>query len=346
MGGRPGGGGAPLRAARAAGLVRLARRQPGHDRSVTRRGARSRCTVPAVRGTSVHRLPVDAVLDRPDARDHRSQAGPARRGRDVERPAGSSGLGCGARRHSGRRPGHGRGEAEAAHRAPGTAHGSRGAVGRRRRPAHRDGGCRLDRRRLAPRGPDRPDRGRVRRADQRRPRRTHRPRARFGRRPDRRRCAGGDDPGQGRPRGRGRDRRRLRRPVRRRHPGHRRGLRRRPRRRAQVDRGEHRQAALGIHDVGDVLEQRGGHLDAVGRPDDAVRTLSASAARQRRVGRTWPRTEGTAQRLEQLRARLGAARFTLAWRAGQHLELAELVEPTATDEPTPADQQPGSRAAR
>ena len=107
-----------------------------------------------------------------------------------------------------------------------------------------------------------------------------------------------------------------------------------------------RQAALGIHDVGDVLEQRGGHLDAVGRPDDAVRTLSASAARQRRVGRTWPRTEGTAERLEQLRTRLGAARFAIAWRAGQHLELVELVEPTATDVPTPADQQPGSRAAR
>jgi len=41
-----------------------------------------------------------------------------------------------------------------------------------------------------------------------------------------------------------------------------------------------RQAALGVHDVGDVLEQRGRHLDAVGRCDDAVRTLSASAARQ------------------------------------------------------------------
>ena len=104
-----------------------------------------------------------------------------------------------------------------------------------------------------------------------------------------------------------------------------------------------RQTALGIHDVGDVLEQRGGHLDAVGRPDDAVRTLSASAARQRRVGRAWPRTEGTAQRLEQLRARLGAARFTLAWRAGQHLELTEL---TGTDPAPRGDQQPGSRAAR
>lgn len=110
-----------------------------------------------------------------------------------------------------------------------------------------------------------------------------------------------------------------------------------------------RQAALGIHDVGDVLEQRGGHLDVVGRPDDAVRTLSASAARQRRVGRTWPRTEGTAERLEQLRTRLGAARFALAWRAGQHLGLVELVEPVepaAADEQNPADQQPGSRAAR
>jgi len=104
-----------------------------------------------------------------------------------------------------------------------------------------------------------------------------------------------------------------------------------------------RQAALGIHDVGDVLEQRGGHLDAVGRPDDAVRTLSASAARQRRVGRAWPRTEGTAERLEQLRARLGAARFALAWRAGQHLELTEL---TGTDPASRGDQQPGSRAAR
>ena len=99
-----------------------------------------------------------------------------------------------------------------------------------------------------------------------------------------------------------------------------------------------RQAALGIHDVGDVLEQRGGHLDAVGRPDDAVRTLAASAARQRRVGRSWPRTEGTAERLERLRSTLGAARFTLAWRAGQDLPAAEL--------PGPTGQQPGSRAAR
>jgi predicted ATPase/DNA-binding SARP family transcriptional activator len=99
-----------------------------------------------------------------------------------------------------------------------------------------------------------------------------------------------------------------------------------------------RQTALGIHDVGDVLEQRGGHLDAVGRPDDAVRTLSASAARQRRVGRTWPRTEGTAERLEQLRSVLGTTRFTLAWRAGQ--------DPSAVELPGPVDQQPGSRAAR
>jgi len=102
-----------------------------------------------------------------------------------------------------------------------------------------------------------------------------------------------------------------------------------------------RQTALGIHDVGDTLEQRGGHLDAVGRPDDAVRTLSASAARQRRVGRAWPRAEGTTERLEQLRTRLGAARFTHAWRAGQHLELAELL---AADQRSA--QQPGSRAAR
>jgi hypothetical protein len=69
-----------------------------------------------------------------------------------------------------------------------------------------------------------------------------------------------------------------------------------------------------------------------------VRTLSASAARQRRVGRTWPRTDGTAERLEQLRSVLGTARFTLAWRAGQDLSAVEL--------PGPMDQQPGSRAAR
>jgi hypothetical protein len=99
-----------------------------------------------------------------------------------------------------------------------------------------------------------------------------------------------------------------------------------------------RQTALGVHDVGDVLEQRGGHLDAVGRPDDAVRTLAASAARQRRVGRAWPRTEGTAERLEQLRTRLGAARFALTWRSGQDLSAAELL--------AAADQQPGSRVAR
>jgi hypothetical protein len=98
-----------------------------------------------------------------------------------------------------------------------------------------------------------------------------------------------------------------------------------------------RQTALGIDDVGDVLEQRGGHLDAAGRPDDAVRTLSASAARQRRIGRAWPRVDGTAERLDRLRTALGTARFTLAWRAGQHLEVGELIGLV---------QQPGNRAAR
>ena len=73
----------------------------------------------------------------------------------VERPAGSGGIGCGSRWDPGRRPGHGRGEAEAARRASGTARRTRGAVGRRRRPAHRDGGGCLDGRRLVPRGPDR-----------------------------------------------------------------------------------------------------------------------------------------------------------------------------------------------
>ena len=100
-----------------------------------------------------------------------------------------------------------------------------------------------------------------------------------------------------------------------------------------------RQVALGIDDVADVLEQRGGHLDAAGRPDDAVRTLSASAVRQRRIGRAWPRTDGTAERLDRLRTSLGTARFTLAWRAGQHLEVGELI----SDRPA---QQPGRRAAR
>jgi hypothetical protein len=103
----------------------------------------------------------------------------------------------------------------------------------------------------------------------------------------------------------------------------------------------HRQAALGIRDVGDVLEQRGGHFAAAGRLDDAVRTFSSSQARQRRVGRGWPRAPGTSGYLETLRARLGTARFTLAWRAGQHLDLAELIR-----DPSPAGQQPGSRAAR
>ena len=103
----------------------------------------------------------------------------------------------------------------------------------------------------------------------------------------------------------------------------------------------HRAAALGNHDVGDMLEQRGGHLAAAGRPDDAVRTFSASAARQRRVGRRWPRTDGTAELLDRLRDRLGTSRFALAWRAGAHLDLTELVP-----ELTGPGQQPGSRAAR
>jgi hypothetical protein len=103
----------------------------------------------------------------------------------------------------------------------------------------------------------------------------------------------------------------------------------------------HRAAALGNHDVGDMLEQRGGHLAAAGRPDDAVRTLSAAAARQRRIGRRWPRTDGTAELLDRLRDRLGTSRFAFAWRAGAHLDLAELVP-----ELTGPGQQPGSRAAR
>ena len=105
----------------------------------------------------------------------------------------------------------------------------------------------------------------------------------------------------------------------------------------------HRAAALGNHDVGDMLEQRGGHLAAAGRPDDAVRTFSASAARQRRVGRRWPRTDGTAELLDRLRDRLGTSRFALAWRAGAHLDLAELVpELTGPGVSSRAAARPGS----
>jgi len=78
-----------------------------------------------------------------------------------------------------------------------------------------------------------------------------------------------------------------------------------------------------------------------------VRTLSASAVRQRRIGRAWPRTDGTAERLDRLRTSLGTARFTLAWRAGQHLDVGELADiADRAADPSRAGQQPGRRAAR
>ena len=111
---------------------------------------------------------------------------------------------------------------------------------------------------------------------------------------------------------------------------------------AWTDEMLRRAAALGMHDTADILEQHARHLDALGRPDDAVRILAAAAADQRRVGRAWPRVEDTVERLDRLRGSLGAARFALAWRAGSRLALVDLVPEPAE----PPVQQPGSRAAR
>lgn len=116
---------------------------------------------------------------------------------------------------------------------------------------------------------------------------------------------------------------------------------------AWTDEMLRRAGALGMHDTGDMLEQHARHLDALGRPADAVRVLAAAAADQRRVGRTWPRVEDTVERLDRLRAVLGHARFTVAWQAGCRLDLADLVPgPAGSRAERPAAQQPGSRAAR
>jgi hypothetical protein len=86
-----------------------------------------------------------------------------------------------------------------------------------------------------------------------------------------------------------------------------------------------RATVLGMHDTGDILELHARHLDALGRPDEAVRVLATAAAEQRRVGRTWPRVADSVERLDRLRADLGEARFDLAWRAGSGLALTDLV---------------------
>ena len=90
-------------------------------------------------------------------------------------------------------------------------------------------------------------------------------------------------------------------------------------------------AALGNHDVADMLERQARHLDELDRPDDAVRVLAAAAVRQRRVGRSWPRIPDTVGRLDRLRSALGEDRFALAWRAGSGLDLADLVPAPAVD---------------
>ena len=88
------------------------------------------------------------------------------------------------------------------------------------------------------------------------------------------------------------------------------------------------QAALGMRNIGDTLEQRGAHYFNGGQLAEAVRCYGISATQHGHAGRRWPRHPGTEERLADLRARLTPDAFERAWSSGQRLaaEPAHLID--------------------
>jgi hypothetical protein len=81
----------------------------------------------------------------------------------------------------------------------------------------------------------------------------------------------------------------------------------------------HHQRALGVHNVGDILEQRASHHANAARFDAALRCYAASAAQSDREGRPWPHHPGTAEMLQQLRASMNGSDYHRNWARGQRL---------------------------
>lgn len=79
---------------------------------------------------------------------------------------------------------------------------------------------------------------------------------------------------------------------------------------------------LGARNMGETLEQRGNHLVAAGRPLDALRCFAAAAAQYDRVGMSWPRHDGTATTVDQVRAAVTAEDFDRSWTSGARLVTA------------------------
>ncbi len=67
------------------------------------------------------------------------------------------------------------------------------------------------------------------------------------------------------------------------------------------------QRRTGARDHGDTLEQRAGHHLNAHQPLEAARCYGAARAMHTRLGRSWPRHPGTAERLVTLREQLGEA---------------------------------------
>ncbi|MTD15119.1 hypothetical protein GIS00_14340 [Nakamurella sp. YIM 132087] len=83
---------------------------------------------------------------------------------------------------------------------------------------------------------------------------------------------------------------------------------------------------LGVWNIADTLETRGNHYVNAGMPVEALRCYGASHLQNSRVGRTWPRHPGTAEKLDGLRDTLSSNDFQDAWASGERLGADNLVE--------------------
>jgi len=85
------------------------------------------------------------------------------------------------------------------------------------------------------------------------------------------------------------------------------------------------QRKMGIRSLADTFETRGGQYVNAGQNYEAVRCYAAAASHQRRMGRSWPRHPGTAERVEKLQQQLPADEYRRAWASGDRLDLGQLA---------------------
>lgn len=79
------------------------------------------------------------------------------------------------------------------------------------------------------------------------------------------------------------------------------------------------QRRSGARDHGDTLEQRAGHHVNAHEPLEAARCYGAARAMHTRLGRSWPRHPGTAERLATVREQLGEVVYAEALASGERL---------------------------